>query len=147
MRELLLLLMLLPSSVLADWTPVYTPLKGSRLYYSPTIEMFWSQEDSYSARWEFAIPDKGGVVQVTSVPTAHLEIDRTEIYNGVILHRDDNIIVINVLLHANPTPSKAWIFTLYPRERAGFVTMLQAPYDSNVVSSYSASTVPMLQVK
>lgn len=147
MRTLLLILALLPSAVCAEWTPVYTPLKGACQLYSPTIETFWSREDSYSARFEFAIPDKGDFVQLTSVPTAHLDIIATEIYNGFILHRDENIIVISVLLHAKPTPSKQWIFTLYPRERAGFVTTLQAPHASYPISSYSACTVPLMQAK
>lgn len=146
MKTLLLLLVLLPSAVCAEWSPVYTPLKGHRQTYDPKTEQFSSTEQTFSTRWEFTIPDTGNAAQIISVPTAYLDMVKTEIYNGVIWHRDENLIVINMLLFAEPKPSKQMIFTLYPRERAGFVTMLQAPYASNIVSSYSVDTIPLVKI-
>jgi len=108
------------------WTGTFVGVSGERTDYFPDSRGFQTQADAVSAwRFQFRVPSEGRIAKIRLIPHG-AKNEPSEDYDGVILHRSGDIIVMMMMHTAEPMPSKAEIYTVYPRLGIGYLTETSA---------------------
>lgn len=143
MRHLIIFLSLLFSAGAAfaqEWRATYAPDEGSRVDYLPKKGGFKQRADGTSYRFEFIVPATGNTATMRLIPTGK-NTHPSEDYAAFIAHRSEDMVVLILVLTADPRPDKFEVYTLYPQAGVGFSTTTSA-YIGNLRMKYLSAIDP-----